>query len=531
MPFFNATDDFGEGLLASEERKWQKSLRRHAERYIPPDHTTLIPEFFPERKRSPHIPRHGLVDVNRIKSLWRTLDTGSDAERVDAMHIISNHGGHLVRKVLIDDQQYLFGRVQSQELTLASHKKPPVYWISIGNRILLSRPFEQLDAHDQLVLTRSITKSFAEHLSKKTDLVSAALAVMSDGTLFATHNTQESANMATAKECAEANLSVIVSQQKRNGAKVKKIFVYGALKNPDGTLSKRPTMIGMCMRCVEAVRRDMADDAEVTMYLAGDHHTMKLSSADTLADIIPGATVWRAPYSRLKEPSIFTFDEDTRLLESDYWLALIESTSLIVPSHVPQDMGIDDRIELPEMHDWLNATAQQKIAERKGSLDSIVVAAIEIHQPKGYDKYRYFVSSECRGNHDNAVTSAVITATNQAGIAIPRQPDAPYISRVIVTGYNADGSPLDLSAEAWDRVVKRIGGVSRLDETEIHALPFLPIYDAARCKTETIGHLIPTVYTGSKQLYQKNSGAELKGWASLLRDDSPTLTCEKVASR
>lgn len=447
------------------------------------------------------------------------------------MHVISNQGGQMVRKVLIDDQVYLFGRIQSQELTLASHKKPPVYWISIGNRILLSRPFDRLDTHDQLVLTRSITKSFAEHLSKKTDLVSAALAVMEDGTLFATFNTQESANMATAKECAEANLSVIVSQQKRNGAKVKHIYVYGALKKPDGTLSERHNMIGMCMRCVEAVRRDMADDAQVTMYLAGDQQAINISHADTLADIPAGTTVWSAPYSRLKQPSIFAFDDDTRHLESEYWLGLKKNALHNAPSHVPQEEATDDRIELPQVNDWLNAIAKQKIAERKGNLDSIVVAAVEIHQSNGHEKYRYFVSSECRGHNDNAVTSAIITAINQAGIAIPRTADAPYVSRVIVTGYNADGSPLDLSAESWDRVVKRIGELSRLDKTEVHVMPLLPVYDAARCKTETIGHLSPTVYIGSKQLSHNDSVAESKGWSSLVGDRALSLKCENVASR
>lgn len=511
--------------LTKEEKEWLKELAAELRQKKTNGHHSI----FPPSDRKLKVERHGLNDINRLLSFWRRLDSASEHElQTERYEEISNRRNNLVRKVMVDGEEMLFGRYQYPYPDTDGIFREPVFWISVGSRILLSCDFEKLPEHDQMAVARVIVKSFAEHFSRKTDLRSAALILTEAGKLHFAFNTQEHDTMAIHKECAEANAAIVAKQLNYQGKKVKKIFVYGALVDQEGKIATRQKMIGMCMRCVEAVYPVMASNSDVIMFLAGDKEDIRVSHAEALSEMGKDRTVWKIPYDHLKGPSIIQFDEHTSGMQKEEWDRIVSASGKWKVRHISQDRHAEKRLKPSKAHEWLYNFVREKIKERDGDARHVVGAVAEISNGSNKNTFRYFLSGETIGEQDNAVWNAVSMAVGNAGIKMSRKDADQFVSKIYVMGYNADGSPLNLSTEGWDRVVKRIGDMKRLDKTMVDFLPFTADYHPKRVITKSMKQLAATVYTGSKQLScevaEKKGG---DGWAGYI-NASRSIRCEAI---
>lgn len=443
-----------------------------------------------------------LADHAIIQDMWRDVQEEASIEQVSTVRRDYSENGVIL----------MAGRTLLSSESSAMPR--PVYWAVRDNRVHFSVPFNMLTSQQRMELTNQVLISYAGR-SQKADLKSAALAVSDNGHFYVAMNTQELTTMDWVKECAEDNLTRVVKQLANAGEKIAHIYVLGGIVNERGHMHVADHLIGMCMRCVEIVSAIMHPQGKVTIIPANDGASrIELHKTDDVKKVLP-REAWQVNYDVLKGPSIIDFPADVHAREAEAFEAIcageIVADELIEPYglDVDTDSALRDAtrgvasiplLEANHSPEAINAYMIAQLARqvKRGNTrpDHISGAVVEIND-RG--KLRYAFASELRGPGYNAMQAPVSGAVSQTALPRPDAQDRPYVQRVWVTGYNADGSPLNMNAEQWDRLLKRVGSERRSD-TQVNFIPFNQgIYPQGDSIVRELDALAPTDFAGSKQ--------------------------------
>lgn len=188
-------------------------------------------------------------------------------------------------------------------------------------------PLDTLSETDQLALMNVILGKYRSLSKKDCGMFSSALGITDQGNIYIAYNSNETDQ--TAKNCAEANLSNIMSLLTKGEEKFSRIYMMAGMNAKDEHQVLQPKeleqLILPCGRCCDILGEHTLPDATLYALPANNGKTplTLTDTAENLSDVKPGQAWKLSVHNVLLRDSVVTLSEEQAGAQHTGWANLV----------------------------------------------------------------------------------------------------------------------------------------------------------------------------------------------------------------